>query len=574
MGHWTLPCKGKVRGTGAFGQGLACRRTRQQHLLLAAAGRTAKLTKRYKCKVQSLTSAFNEVGKGAMKKRKHRLCFRDILQLSFDKRKNRHALSDRYEVSRLTVVRALQVTAGTVLEVQLRQLNALLEFAESHKPDFGCLSFTWDETGERLSLQPVQNTPLQPQSTWQILVTRCQFGIGWKEGVKIYHEMVMPPVPLVSNSCNNIWNGIFRHPLLSPITSLVFRLMLACNLRLCTFESDGHLANEKLTSFQVMKEMEKPVGDQVLMDTVLCQNHQCNLAVVHLVNSAGTGSEGKVLPNMYCCALFLRMGCHYVRLQASIQVLIHKADIFEWIPYSGRTDVLGHLEFADELSSYLVDNLPHHDKNMALYDDSYTARQQRAHNIHHCFTRVLNGPYWKRDKIVHMCTHRNCCRTPDEAKEKVIEALLKVLFRQAPIIPMLSDWTKVGPSMDFFLACEHQGILSLLLEHAQWAFRFDQKAADSGSVLDPEGEIEWHALAGRRFQRSRRTLACNWTLKSSLVLLCLVCVWFLTGFVCSTITTDIYRHWLWRWLAVTLTRNPTMTHDRHPCLTHATSVGP
>ena len=507
--HETNPCKEKVRGTGAFGSGNAKHRTRQQHLLLAAAGRAAKMTKRYREKLGALESMFSVVGQGSMKKQKHSLCYRDFLQLAFDKRKNRHALSDRYEVSRSTCLRVLQVAASTVLEVQLKQLHALLEFAERKKPDFGCLSFTWDETGERLSLQPVKGTTLQAQSTWQILVTRCQYGIGWKDGVKIYHEMVMPPVPLVSNSSNNIWNGVFRHPLLTPITSLVFRMLSACSLRLCVFETDGHLANEKLTSFQVAKEMEKPIEKQVLTDTMLCQNHQCNLSVVHVVNATAVGPEGKLLPNMFCCTLFLRMGCHYVRLQASIQVLVQKANILEWIPYSGRPDVLHHLEFAKELSSYMVDNLPHHEKNMALYQDSYTARKQRAHNIRHCFTRVLNGPYWKRGKIVHICSFKNCCSSIDDAKEKVVEALLKVLFRQAPIVPMLADWTKVGPSMDFFVACEHQGILALLLEHAQWAFKFEQHSSSSSTAQDPEVEIEWHALAGRRFQRARRSLACN-----------------------------------------------------------------
>ncbi|CAK9068961.1 unnamed protein product [Durusdinium trenchii] len=71
---------------------------------------------------------------------------------------------------------------------------------------------------------------------------------------------------------------------------------------------------------------------------------------------------------------------------------------------------------------------------------------------------------------------------------------------------MLSDWTKVGPSLDFFLATEHQGILALLLERASWAFKFEHQAP---ARQDYDEQIEWHQLAGRRFQRMRKCLACR-----------------------------------------------------------------
>lgn len=510
------------RGSRGFGVGDAKGRARHQHILLAMSGRTARVTKHYCKKVNKLKSELKSVVPCKMKKRKCRLCYKEILKMAFDKRKNRHALSDRYEVSRATVMRMLQVGASTVLEVQLKQLQALCEFAEAKKPHFGCVSLMWDETGERLALQPVKQTQLQAQSTWQILVSRIQFGIGWTHGVKIYHEMVMPPVPLISNACSHIFNGIFRHSLVAPITSLVWRLLAACDLRVCVFETDGHLANEKLASFQIVKETQKPNSQQVLLETMLCQNHGINLSIVHIVNSTisnavdGNGKLlGKLLQNMFCAALFLRMGAHFCRLQASVHHLVHRADVLEWIPFQDvRSAALRRQgqSFAEELSSYLIDNLHHHSKGMALYEDSYTAQKQMAHNIKHCFTHVLNGPYWRRGKVVHVCTHRDCCATIEDVKEKVIQALLRVVFRKAPILPMLADWCKIGPSMDFFVAVEHQGLLSLLLDHSQWAFKFEQQASASASSgsLDPDCELEWHALAGRRFQRARRSLACNW----------------------------------------------------------------
>ena len=78
--------------------------------------------------------------------------------------------------------------------------------------------------------------------------------MGWVNGVKLYHEIVMPPVPLVSNSSNNIYNGLFSHPMTARIIALVQQLLLGASTRLWMHETDGHLANEKLINWRVLKE--------------------------------------------------------------------------------------------------------------------------------------------------------------------------------------------------------------------------------------------------------------------------------------------------------------------------------
>ena len=78
--------------------------------------------------------------------------------------------------------------------------------------------------------------------------------MGWVHGVKLYHEIVMPPVPLVSNSSNNIYNGLFSHPMTAPIIALVEKLLNAASARLWMHETDGHLANEKLINWRVLQE--------------------------------------------------------------------------------------------------------------------------------------------------------------------------------------------------------------------------------------------------------------------------------------------------------------------------------
>ncbi|CAJ1389305.1 unnamed protein product [Effrenium voratum] len=69
---------------------------------------------------------------------------------------------------------------------------------------------------------------------------------------------------------------------------------------------------------------------------------------------------------------------------------------------------------------------------------------------------------------------------------------------------MLSDWTKLGPCLDFYMAAQHQNVLGKLLDRAAWAMKFPQHAE-----LREDEEVDWHGLAGRRFQRARSCLSCR-----------------------------------------------------------------
>ena len=126
--------------------------------------------------------------------------------------------------------------------------------------------------------------------------------------------------------------------------------------------------------------------------------------------------------------------------------------------------------------------------------------QQAAKDIRHCFSKVLNGRNWDRGTLTHLCS--GCCRTRQEAEAKATRAIGRVLMRCLPCVPLLSDWSKLGPNLDFWMASEFQGVLSALLERAPWATELPRYDGNEDVVF-----ISWQKLAGSRFHRTQQMLS-------------------------------------------------------------------
>ena len=93
---------------------------------------------------------------------------------------------------------------------------------------------------------------------------------------------------------------------------------------------------------------------------------------------------------------------------------------------------------------------------------------------------------------------------------KVLWAVAKVIFRNTPTLPLTSDWTKVGPALDWYLAADFSGLLTNLVKFAgQWAGQLEQRASSSSAAAAAEKDdaaaiaetIDFHTLAGKRYKR-------------------------------------------------------------------------
>ena len=93
---------------------------------------------------------------------------------------------------------------------------------------------------------------------------------------------------------------------------------------------------------------------------------------------------------------------------------------------------------------------------------------------------------------------------------KVLWAVAKVVFRKTPCLPLTSDWTKVGPCLDWYLFADFSGLLTNLVKFAgQWAGKLEQRASAKSAPAPAEQDdaaaisetIDFLTLAGKRYNR-------------------------------------------------------------------------
>lgn len=357
-----------------FGRGPA-KRTQMQHKDLAAHMRYCKLRKKLQLARQAPESIEQINGAGARKMTAHQMC-----SIAFGTCQRRTYLAERYAVSKQTIRRTLAFTALTVLEIQLKQLQEFEHFASLKQPDFAVASLSWDETSQVLALEAMPanaNASVlrhQTSSSWEVMVSKLHLAVGWVNGIKLYHEFIMPPIPLSSNSASSLYNGLFARPLLVPLLGRVDAILKASKLSTWIHETDGHLANEKLHCHLYHERLgpsdagaHGAASLPCLTEQVLCQNHQVQLALVATVDSLPKVEEtgGRIIPNLFCATLFLRMGGHFVRLLCSVQHLVKDATFFRWVPQPSVDELQEGRRFSQELISFLVENLQHNSREMS-----------------------------------------------------------------------------------------------------------------------------------------------------------------------------------------------------------------
>ena len=483
---------------GRFGGGPK-KRTVQQQRDLAAHMRYCKLRKKSQMAGEPLQESRN------LPKKRCKLSATEMCTLAFSACQKREVHAERYSVTTKTVRRTLGIASYCVLEIQLHLLAEFRDFVRASPPDVACATVMWDETSQVLALPAVSVPNMsqkQTSSSWQVMVLKVQFAVGYVAGMKLHREVVMPPIPLPSNSATCILQGLQNLPMASPILGFVDEILKTAARTVWLHETDGHLANEKV-HYHLLSERQTPEGRNPprFMDQLLCQNHQAQLVIVAavdaLIKTEATG--GRMIPNLYASTLFLRMGGHFVRLLASVRELL-KGHFLEWVAFPSEEQLNEGRAFAEELSSFLVDNLRHNARQMQQKAPRGSAYEKAASDLKRCFS-ICNGPYWKRGKITHLCRN-SCCSSREEVEDKVCWCIIHVLLRVVPTLPLLSDWTKLGPNLDFFLAAEHQGLLHHLLECASWATQLPQFRENEEIAL-----ISWQKLAGSRYARTKRVLA-------------------------------------------------------------------
>jgi hypothetical protein len=112
---------------------------------------------------------------------------------------------------------------------------------------------------------------------------------------------VTPPLPLLSNSAENINSALTLHPLMKPIMDFKQWLDEHVDFFFELHEADAHPANSRLHAF--WRETGSTANKPRLSTLVNCMNHQTNLALVSAVHLV----QISVINSMYTAVRFLKM---------------------------------------------------------------------------------------------------------------------------------------------------------------------------------------------------------------------------------------------------------------------------
>jgi hypothetical protein len=138
--------------------------------------------------------------------------------------------------------------------------------------------------------------------------------IGWRDRPFLCFDLVVPPVPLASNTAEHIHAGLFQHPATKPIYDAVRELRRTAERRIQSHEVDGATPNDRLHAHVTTQETDTS------FEIGHCANHSQHLATVSLT----TFFDMKLPSEMYTASAFLSYNGHFARLQNVVKLFVRR----------------------------------------------------------------------------------------------------------------------------------------------------------------------------------------------------------------------------------------------------------
>ena len=316
--------------------------------------------------------------------------------------------------------------------------------------------------------------------TWQVCVVKRTLHFVASKGPCVLN-LIMPPVPMKIVSADRLLAVLFSQGVGKVITGRVDALLETAQYKCKIRETDQARSNKRMLAWELST---TPL--EVLYFVVWCTMH-----INHLITGSILWAWGLTKINsMYCGSLLLHSGTFFSSLIANIPKWLHHKTfrVASWPP-SEKT-VQHNRRIMDLLRPHARTG---RDGDVELSD------------LHLRFLDFFNG-CWCSGQVVHHCRGASCPHCGGDSQEAFRVAchlIHMVLFSALPVVPVLSRWTKVIDTFDFWLlgACFY-GILHGLVQ-ISWndedVWEYDESDGFYSAAAD--GEEDFKSLRGKRFKR-------------------------------------------------------------------------
>ena len=250
--------------------------------------------------------------------------FSAFIKSSFGMNTSNIALASMMNIDSSTVPRLQKTCAGVFMASQAKMLARLCAYCQANPPTCVHHHVKWDETTVATSLNP-GGASQSVRSAWSVLVVRARILISWPSGAMLQLRLVMPTVPMMTCSAEQIFYALEHHPSFYTINRMVRLLQKSAELAATLHEVDGAYANIRLHNYFLSLGAFDPSQDSdgVFLESARCQSHATHLISVAMLALIG----GNLLNRYYGLAVFMRNLGYLLRLQLALQQWIQDLGI-------------------------------------------------------------------------------------------------------------------------------------------------------------------------------------------------------------------------------------------------------
>jgi hypothetical protein len=482
--------------------------------------------------------------------------FRTMVRIALSDIVGQNDLARAWGCNRTWLHRIRLAVSRAFLHMQLVSLPDISPAAAEGQPAFVVSTLAFDETKETLLL-PLHPAlaPQQTRSSWHVLVSQANITLvsanDGGEWMVRHAKVLRPPVPLLDTSAAAIYDGLYDLPATIPFKDFEASLIDVAKFSFVHFDRDGASSNDLVVGARFQE-----LPNHVFVTDHICGNHRNNLIESTIIAT----HFAKLVSKMYSASLLLRTGGYFLRLIHAVGAAVEENHEIRL----GASPPVTAAEYGKELMDYHIRNYKRvmkgrrrsgvEEESEDSDQDDLVAGQRARKNkgledlivAWRDFLCIFNGHLWQG--MVHYCRDAQCCSGSDPVvtKQRMAKAIVGLVFRAMPTVPVKSKWTKTGPCVDFFMnAISTCDILVTL-----WPIAFSRLRVRLVISSDDQAYVEemnWHAVQSTRARAAGEMIA-EPTSGPTLIIFALVMEparwltgWFLKH--CSPITKARENHY-------------------------------